>query len=177
MQNLVYRILTIEDCKGINDINPAQYISRAWREVNGNRQLVQIDYQESDWPNGYETHYNSLKDTILSGGAAFGAFDNNNKLIGFATINKNFYGDKLKYLLLDQLFITLEHRNKGIGKKLFMLCADLAREWNGDKLLICAGSAEETVAFYFAIGCEEAMEINQEFYEDDPRDYQLEFSL
>jgi hypothetical protein len=36
---------------------------------------------------------------------------------------------------------------------------------------------EETVAFYFSIGCIEAEEINKELYEGDPRDFQLEFSL
>lgn len=60
--------------------------------------------------------------------------------------------EKYNYVLLDQLFITLECRNKGIGKKLFMLSANVAREWNADKIYICAGSAEETIGFYIAIG-------------------------
>ncbi len=58
-----------------------------------------------------------------------------------------------------------------------MKCADIAREWHVNKIYICAGSAEETIAFYFAIGCNEAVEINKELYESDPRDYQLEFTL
>lgn len=58
-----------------------------------------------------------------------------------------------------------------------MLSANVAREWNADKIYICAGSAEETIAFYFAIGCKEAEEINKELYESDTRDFQLEFSL
>lgn len=58
-----------------------------------------------------------------------------------------------------------------------MHSADIAREWKADKIYICAGSAEETIAFYFAIGCKEAVGINKELYENDTRDYQLEFSL
>lgn len=50
-------------------------------------------------------------------------------------------------------------------------------KWNADKIYICAGSAEETIAFYHAIGCKEAEEINKELYESDTRDFQLEFSL
>lgn len=168
-----YRKLAIEECELINDMNPSQYINNAWREVDGKRQLVKINYQDSDWANGYEHHFNSLKATILSNGEAVGAFDENNKLIGFATLN----GEKYIYVLLDQLFISLEHRNKGIGKKLFFTIAERAKEWQADKIYICAGSAEETVAFYFAIGCEEAVEINKELYENDPNDYQLEFLL
>lgn len=177
MENITYRKLTVEECARINEIDPSQYIGRAWREIDGERQLIEINYQDSDWPNGYEHHYNNLKDTILNGGSAIGTFDSNSKLVGFVTINREFFGEKYQYVLLDQLFITLEYRGKGIGKKLFELSADVARKWNADKIYICAGSAEETIAFYFAIGCKEAVEVNKEIYESDPRDYQLEFSL
>lgn len=177
MLSVKYRKLAIEECELINDMNPSQYIKNAWREVDGKRQLVEINYQDSDWANGYEHHFNSLKATILSEGEAVGAFDENNKLIGFATINREFFGENYNYVLLDQLFISLEHRNQGIGKKLFLIIAEIAKEWQADKLYICAGSAEETVAFYFAIGCKELVEINKKLYENDPRDYQLEFLL
>lgn len=177
MENIVYRKLTPEECEKINEMNPSQYIGKAWREVDGKRQLVEINYHDIDWPNGCEYHYNNLRNTILNDGVAWGAFDNNDRLLGFATVNHNIFGEKFNYVLLDQLFITLEHRDKGIGKKLFMLCVETVKEWKAQKIYICAGSAEETIAFYFAIGCKEAMEINKSLYESDPRDYQLEFSI
>ena len=177
MENIIYKELTVEECERIKEINASQYIGKAWREVNGKRQLVEINYQDLDWPNGYKHHYSNLKKTIINDGVAFGAFERDGKLLGFATINPYFFGKKFNYVLLDQLFISLEHRNKGIGKKLFMLCVDVARKWTADKIYICAGSAEETIAFYFALGCKESLEINEELYESDPRDYQLEFSL
>ncbi|MEW8993304.1 GNAT family N-acetyltransferase [Clostridium sp.] len=177
MSNVIYRKLELGECEYINQMNPSQYIGKAWREVDGNRKLVEINYHDCDWPNGYEYHLRELKKTILSGGSAIGAFDSNNKLLGFSTVNREFFGDKFNYVLLDQLFITLECRNKGIGKKLFIHSANVAREWKADKIYICAGSAEETIAFYFAIGCKEAEEINKDLYQNDTRDYQLEFSL
>ncbi|MBU3141916.1 GNAT family N-acetyltransferase [Clostridium sp. CF012] len=177
MSSVIYRKLSVEECRFINEMDPSQYIGKAWREVDGKRQLVEINYQDCDWPNGYEYHISHLKETILNGGSAIGAFDSDNKLLGFATINRQFFGERHNYVLLDQLFITLEYRNKGIGKKLFMLSVNIASEWNADKIYICAGSAEETIAFYFAIGCKEAEEINKELYESDIRDFQLEFSL
>lgn len=177
MLDLTFRQLSVEECGRIKEMDASQYVGKAWREVDGKRQLVEINYQDPDWPNGYEHHFSHLKHTISQGGSAIGAFDTNDRLIGFATVNREFFGENFNYVLLDQLFITLEHRNKGIGKKLFFLSAKQAKEWNAEKLFICAGSAEETVAFYFAIGCKEAEEIQKEFYEDDPRDFQLEFSL
>lgn len=174
---LVYRKLSVEECECIKEIDPSQYIGKAWREVEGNRQLVEINYQDEDWPNGYEYHISHLRKTILNGGSAIGAFNLDNKLLGFATVNPQVFGEKYKYVLLDQLFITLDYRNKGIGKKLFMLSTDEARKWGVDKIYICAGSAEETIAFYFKLGCKEVEEINKDLYEIDRRDYQLEFSL
>lgn len=175
MGNIIYRNLLIEDCMFIRDIDASQYIGNAWREINGERKLVKIDYKDESWPNGHDYHFNSLKKTILGGGSAIGAFDDDNKLIGFATVNKQVFGKSNKYVLLDQLFITLDQRGKGIGKKLFMLSSKVAKAWSVDKIYICAGSAEETVAFYFAIGCTIAEEINKELYESDPRDFQLEY--
>lgn len=174
---LVYRKLSLEECECIKEIDPSQYIGKAWREIEGKRQLVEINYQDEDWPNGYKYHISHLKETILNGGSAIGAFNLDNKLLGFATVNPQVFGEKYKYVLLDQLFITLDCRNKGIGKKLFMLSTDEARKWDVDKIYICAGSAEETIAFYFKLGCKEVEEINQDLYEIDRRDYQLEFSL
>lgn len=86
-------------------------------------------------------------------------------------------GSKYKYVLLDQIFISLEYRGKGIGRELFALCVDAAKDWNADRIYICAGSAEETIKFYDSIGCKETEEINMELYEQDPRDIQLEYVL
>jgi len=177
MSSVVFRQLEMEDCIRINEINPSQFIGKAWREIDGRCQLVDINYHESNWPNGYENHLLGLQKTIKKGGFAAGAFDSNGKLIGFASLNREIFGEKFKQVLLDQLFISLEHRNKGIGKSLFMVCSKTANEWNADKIYICAGSAEETIAFYFAIGCSEAKEVNKTLHEKDKRDIQLEYTL
>ncbi len=87
------------------------------------------------------------------------------------------FGHKYKHILLDSLFISLEHRNKGIGKRLFLSCAGMAQKWGADKIYICAGSAEDTIVFYYTLGCKEAEEIKMELYESDPRDMQLEYVI
>ncbi len=108
MNNIIYRKLTVEECEKINEMNPSQYIGKAWREVNGKRQLVEINYQDSDWPDGYENHYNNLKETILNGGVAIGAFGSDHRLLGFASINRKPFGEMFDYVLLDQLFYYIE---------------------------------------------------------------------
>ena len=58
-----------------------------------------------------------------------------------------------------------------------MMSANVAKSWQADKIHLCAGSAEETIAFYHAMGCSEALEINQALFEADQRDLQLEYVI
>lgn len=173
---IIYRTLELDECNKIREIDASQYIGKAWRDINGHRQLIEINYQDTDFPNGYENHLSNLINTISSGGIALGAFYKE-RLIGFCSVDSNFFGEKYKYVLLDQLFISNEFRSKGIGKKLFFMASNLAKKKGADKFYICAGSSEETIAFYFSIGCQEAKEINQKLYQLDTRDYQLEFDF
>ncbi len=176
MNTITYRELVIDECERIREIDASQFIKRAWRESNGVRKLVEINYHDPDFPYGYENHLATLKETVKLGGFAMGAFENQ-RLVGFCSVDKRLFGNHCKYALLDQLFISNEHRRKGIGKKLLLLSADKAKLLGADKFYICAGSAEETIAFYFSIGCVEAKEINKELYEKDTRDYQLEYDF
>ena len=73
--------------------------------------------------------------------------------------------------------MSQNQRGKGIGKALFYLCAKQAKEYGAEKLFLCAGSAENTIAFYHKLGCVVAAEKNEKLYEEDPRDIQLEYSL
>ena len=176
-ENIEYRILTINECDRISEIDPSQWIEKAWRDVNGRLELVTINYMENDWPDGYETYRDELKSIINSGGVAFGAFNESGSLVGFATINHDFFGETARYLLLDSMFVSRPYRGTGLGKELFKHCANQAYEWGADKLYLCAGSSEDTIAFYKALGCVNAEEINKVLYDEDHRDIQLEYDL
>ncbi len=177
MEIVEYRLLKLDECDRIREINPQQYIKNAWRLVNGERVLVEIDYMELDWPDGYERYRNELEKNIRMNGVAFGAFAESGKLIGFASLKHEIFGKTAKYILLDSIFVSNEVRGNGIGKHLFNLCSDQGKVWGIDKIYICAGSAEETISYYKSIGCTEALEINDELYEQDTRDLQLEYKL
>ena len=119
--------------------------------MDGHLALVTINYMENDWPDGYETYRDKLKSTIISGGVAFGAFNENGSLVGFATINHDFFGETAHYLLLDSMFVSRPYRGTGLGKKLFKHCSNKAYEWGADKLYLCAGSSEDIVLREFEI--------------------------
>lgn len=173
-----FKEMKATDSHKIKQINGEQYINRALREVEGKRQLlITINYLDPGLPNGLEWHINHFETSLKGGGKAFGCYNNEDILLGYAVLNAKKFGETARYILLDQLFISKEERNKGIGNELFQYCCIEARKFGADKIYICAGSAEETLAFYFAIGCVEAKEINQELYELDTRDIQLEYVL
>lgn len=173
---ILYRTITIDECDRIAEIDPRQFIERVWRIKDGEYKLLTINYMEEGWPDGYESYRDKLRETIEGGGIAFGAFLNNT-MVGFASLNHDFFGTSARYLLLDSMFVSRCCRGKGIGKKLVQLCSEQGLKWGADKLYLCAASSEDTIAFYKSIGCIEAMEINQSLYESDPRDIQLEYSL
>ena len=152
------------------------FIKNAWRLVDGKIQLVEINWTDNELPNGLQWHMDRFRETIQSGGKAFGYFDES-VLVGYATVNSDMFGTYSKYVLLDQIFVSKDYRNKGTGKNLFHLCKDQAKTWGADKLYLCAGSSEDTIAFYNKIGCVNTNEIDQELYEEDPNDIQLEYQL
>ena len=174
--DITYRQLASSECERINEIDASIFIKRAWRKVDGVMQWVERNIQDDDYPDGYENHLATLKQTFEDGGFAIGAFDGG-RLIGFCSVNRGVFGKQYKYVLLDQTFISKEYRGKGIGKKLFFMSAEKAQQWGVDKFYICAASFEETLAYYTSLGCENAKEINQELYESDEYDIQLEYDF
>jgi len=174
--NIEYRQLATHECEKMKEINPSRFIKRVWRSINGVKQWVDINWKDDDYPNGYENHFMALKATYEDGGIAIGAFDGA-QLIGFCSVNRDVFGHQYKYVLLDQIFISNEYQNQGIGKKLFHLSAEKAKQWGVDKFYICSSSSEDTLAFYYSLGCIGAKEINQQLYESDENDMQLEYNL
>lgn len=173
---MIYRELELCESEKIKMIDATCFIKNAWRLVDGEVRLIEINWTDYELPNGLDWHIERFCETIKSGGKAFGCFDGNT-LVGYTTINSGKFGTYSKYVLLEQLFISKDYRNKGIGKQLFYLCTDQAKKWGADKLYLCAGSSEDTIEFYNRLGCVKADEINKELYEEDPNDRQLEYKL
>lgn len=173
-----YRELGVEEAERIREINAEYFIKNVWRknENSGEYELVEIAWQEEGLPNGIDWHIGRFKETILKGGKAFGCFEGE-RLIAYATLNSKLFGLKERYVLLDQLFVSDDRRHGGIGKKLVELCKAQAKAFGAEKIFLCAGSSEETIAFYKKLGCKAAAEINEELFREDPRDIQLELMV
>ena len=96
---------------------------------------------------------------------------------GFAVVPGDFIGKEKQYLQLDNMQVSYEYRHKGIGRKLFLLCAEAGKALKAQKLYISAQSSQESQAFYWAMGCVNAEEIIPELFEQEPFDVHMEYRL
>lgn len=175
--NLVYRPMSSSEAERIREIDAECHIKNAWRIVEGSdRQLVEINWTDHELPNGIDWHIERFKKSLDNDGIAIGCFDGD-ILVGYTVINAEVFGSLSKYVLLDQIFVSKTYRGKSIGKKLFAHACAAARNLGADKLYICAGSSEDTIAYYFKLGCIDAQEIDPALAAEDPNDWQLEFKL
>ena len=87
------RKLHLEEADRIAEIDATHYIKNVWRidEATGEYRLVEINWTDTELPNGFDWHLNRLKETIKNGGTAFGCFEAR-KLIGYGTVDKELFG-------------------------------------------------------------------------------------
>lgn len=171
-----YKELSVQDVHKIEEIDAEWFIHKAWRQKNGELTLVEINWLEKELPNGLSWHKEHFINSLEGGGKAIGCF-NNDTMVGYAVLDADLFGKNKEYLLLDQIFISKNDRNHGIGKELFHRLCQSAIQLGAKKLYICSASAEETFAFYRVLGCIDATEVNEVLYALDPRDIQLEYIL
>lgn len=178
IDNIVIRLIDLNECipNLFKDFNRYQEVKRCWRNENGTWLLKDI-YYIIQWDEKEKANrISSLTRLIESGGYIFGAFKNND-LIGFSSLSTIHFGRNDEYMQLEMLHVSYEYRSMGIGKRLFFVSCEKARQLGAGKLYISAHSAEEPVAFYKAVGCNGAKEINQKQAEEEPYDCQLEYVL
>ena len=178
MSEIIYRKINENELNTeiFSNFNRYQQVNKCWRKRNGQWTLENIAFTEQWGKEEYEFLVECLKNTLNTGGAVIGAFIEG-KLAGFTSVENQFFGSKSQYLQLSSIHVSYESRGKGIGKKLFQMIAQEARDLDAKKLYISAHSSEESQAFYKAIGCIDAKEYNEKLVQAEPCDCQLEYIL
>ena len=153
-----------------------QTVTECWRKTDNDWKLVSNIYEEN-WSRVQcrkmaeeVVHHINLDQT------GFGAFDGE-RIIGFATVSHRIFGVTARYVQLICFQISEEYRRQGIGRRLFSLACEEARQLGADKLYISAHSSKESQAAYRALGCGLAEEINEELAAAEPFDVQMEYRL
>lgn len=176
--NVEYRALDLAglDSSLFKKFNRYQETKRVWFKDKDQFSL-KVDHFVDQWNDEKKTSVLlELHNCVKSGGVVIGALVEND-LVGFANVEKKFFGINKDYLELPYIHVSNEYRKCGIGKKMFALCCGNAKQIGAKKLYIAAHPSEETQLFYRSVGCTLAVEINQTIYEKEPLDIQLEFTL
>lgn len=153
-----------------------QVVTDCLRKVNGTWIACPAPFIDDWTEKDYAFLIQCLRRTVLTGGLVCGGFMEG-KLKGFVSVEPGLFGCKGEYLDLSSLHVSVDCRRQGVGQALFTRAANWAREKGARKLYISAHSAVESQAFYRAMGCVDAMEINEAHVQQEPYDRQMEFNL
>jgi len=159
----------------LNDFNRYQEVNESYIKKN-EKWIIEKKMEKTiiNWDNEYKKRrVKNIIKFINEKGFAIGGFENK-QLIGFACLLNEKFGTKKQYIELKYLYISYEYRNKGIGKKLLDLCIEKAKEFGANKVYISAGTSIETQKFYIKYGFKDAMELKEEYNEDDR---QMEYEI
>jgi len=171
------RPLTRSEVPYIWQIDRSEVIDYVYYLRDGKLVLEPEHYDMHGWPQGEPEHITPLLlDCFDHGGYFWGAFARD-LLVGTSVLENRFIGVEKDTLQLKFLHISNPFRKQGLGKKLFLLAAEKARELGAKKMYISATSSENTVNFYLGSGCVLATEIDRELYALEPDDIHLEYVL
>ncbi len=162
---IVYRKLT--QCDLCSDLLASFRHNQSWDEqwvkhdndwvlepISGSRTW---DKEKRSWIAAY------LQDQMGQGGSVIGAFFET-RLVGFACVS----GDVTDcYINLAMLFVDDDFQRRGIGRRLFEEIRHESRGKVASKLFISAIPCKETIAFYHAVGCRDAVQILCEFVDSE----------
>ncbi|MDX1805682.1 MAG: GNAT family N-acetyltransferase [Paenisporosarcina sp.] len=139
--------------------------------------MMKVDSFIDDWDHEKKLSVvHTLRTCMQAGGIVIGVYQQM-ELIAFANVESNRFGTRKEYVELPYIHVTQELRGSGIGKRLFEICCEKAKQLGAEKLYIAAHPAVETQHFYKQMGCTLALEINPQILNKEPLDLQMEYTL
>ena len=150
-----------------------QVVEKCWRKQQGQWVIQDVSFTERWGDEEFQELCRCLQGTLAGGGQVWGAFVDG-KLKGFASVEGELIGSQGQYADLTSIHVSADARGKGLGRKLFQLAEEFARQLGAKALYISGHSSVESQAFYKAMGCVEAEEPQAKHVEKEPCDCQLE---
>ena len=174
---IAYRELIREEIERIWTIDRREVIENVFHLENGRLVLRPEHYDMQGWPPGEPELYTPhLYKSFDRGGWFCGAFDGAT-LVGVAILDNKFIGRDKDQLQLKFLHVSRDYRGLGLGRQLFDLARDKARERGAKRLYISATPSEKTVNFYLMRGAVVTNEPDPDLFELEPEDIHLECDI
>lgn len=175
---ITYRLLGPIEIQRIAEIDRAEEIFASYQYRNNSLILIEDRISVSGFDQQELNHMLQHQQQIVeAGGKVIAAFDNNNRILGAASIEKTKRGRNGGYCKLDILYVSKNARGKKVGQGLLQECKAIAKDFGAIKLYISATPTKGTVDFYLNNGAVPVKEIDQELFKKEPKDIHLEIEL
>ena len=160
-----YSLLTKDNLTiySLDDFVRTQAVNKCYRKAENGYELKNVSYTEEWSVEKKRSVCLEITDAANMKSFAFGAFEGES-IVGFIFVKNT----ELVYFHVSQ-----PYRGKGIGRKLFGMACEKAREYGAQRLYISANSSKETVDTYLKLGCSFSNHKNDK----EPFDIQMESKL
>ncbi len=171
------RELTRSEVSRYWDIDRREVIDNIYYYENGALVLNPEHYDMQGWPPGEAGLYTPLLlDCFDRGGWFYGFFDGE-RLVAAVILESKFIGPHKDLLQLKALHVSRDYRSQGLGRRLFELAKEQARERGAKGLYISATPSEHTVNFYLRLGCTITAAPDPELFALEPEDIHMECGI
>jgi predicted N-acetyltransferase YhbS len=171
------RELSRDEITGIWAIDRSEVIEAVYSLSDGALVLKREHHDVDGWPPGEAAKYTPILEACYDeGGWFYGLFDHSVP-VGVAVLASRFIGKNKDQLQLKFLHVSRKDRGQGLGKRLFDLAANEARQRGAGRLYISATPSEHTISFYLHLGCHVTPEPDSELFALEPDDIHLEYTL
>ena len=150
----------------LDDFVRTQYVKRIYRKKAFGYGIEEAEFI-MDWD--IEKKREVARDMMSDETIAY-ACRQGGKIVGFVSVLRELVEG---FMVLDLIQVDGNKRREGLGRKLFNLALNEADKAKAKGLYISACPSEETVRFYFAMGCEIADKPIRKFAEEEPDDVQM----
>jgi len=176
-RQLEYRILSRAEISELAQIDRTELIEHIYYLRDGALVLEKEHWDVPDWnPEEKQRRIAVLQQIYDKGATFFGAFDGP-ILVGMASLEHEPLHSGVDRPNLAGLWVRYPYRGKGVGRALFQLVEQEARERGAKALYVSATPSENTVRFYRSVGFQLAKLVDPDLYEEEPEDIHLELVL
>ncbi len=177
MVSVEYRLLRPDELDRVDEIDRTEVIDHIYYMREGEMVLEEEHWELKGWPTGHIPRIKeNLRTCLQEGGAAWGAFDGD-RLVGIAALDGRWYGRSGDTLDMYFLHVSNGYRHQGIGRRLFEITRDRAREMGARRLFVSGLPSENTIRFYMAMGCEIAEDVDPVLRQREPDDIHMDMGL
>lgn len=163
-------IIRIEKRPDLKNFDRRQDVRRVWQKQGSRYALAEQPFL-MDWD---AKRKNAVADGLCADGCIAYAAMEGERIAGFVSVLKELNGGRM---ILDIIQVDRAFRGHGIGRRLWETAAAEARKAGAHALYLSAFCAEETIAFYRAMGAQPASDPIAEIAQAEPCDVQMEYIL